>query len=94
MLEQLKTHLSSASSAETREALIQGIQNSYQKSLLILKMSGSVTCQPQPVPAAKLGPDSVPASTISSNGSPCGDDFDWGLAAREQFDSIETSKKR
>lgn len=94
LAKQLKNHLNSPSSADTREVLIQGILNSYEKSLLILKCGGPIMCQRQPIPAATVGATSVPASPLSVDGRPRSDDFDRALAAREQFDSRETSKKR
>lgn len=91
---QLRAHLSSASSAETREVLIQGILNSYEKALLILKWSGPIMGHPQSVPPTAAGASGVPESPLSVNGSPQSDDFDRGVAVMEQFDSREASKKR
>ncbi|KAK4741236.1 hypothetical protein SAY87_024824 [Trapa incisa] len=92
---QLRAQLNSDSSAETLEALIQGILDSYEKSLGILKWSEPIKCQPQYVVAATLGATSVPASPLSvNNGSSRDDEFDRGLAAKEQFDSREAFKKR
>ncbi|KAK4792188.1 hypothetical protein SAY86_022623 [Trapa natans] len=67
---QLKVQLNSPSSAETREVLIQGILNSFEKSLRIFRWNGPIKCQPQPVAAAALGTTSVPASPLSVNGNP------------------------
>ncbi|KAK4758538.1 hypothetical protein SAY87_019839 [Trapa incisa] len=91
---QLKVQLNSPSSAETREVLIQGILNSFEKSLRIFRWNGPIKCQPQPVAAAALGTTSVPASPLSVNGNPRDDDFDRDLAVNEQLDSREASKKR
>nr|QGQ64070.1 WRKY transcription factor 47 [Santalum album] len=49
LTKQLRLHLnSSTSSAETREFLVQRIQSSFDKALLILKWSGPAVAQPQP----------------------------------------------
>lgn len=82
---QLMAQLSSASSAENWEVLIQGILNSYEKALFILKLSEPIMCQTQPVPATTAGATGVPESPLSVNGSPCSNDF---------VDSREISKKR
>ncbi|OWM85239.1 hypothetical protein CDL15_Pgr028026 [Punica granatum] len=90
LAKQLRAHLSSASSAETREVLINGIINSFEKALMVLKWSGPVACQPQRVPAPAVGASGIPGSPLSVNGSPCSDDFDRSAAVREQFDCRDT----
>ncbi|KAK4747918.1 hypothetical protein SAY87_014504 [Trapa incisa] len=92
---QLRVHLSSDTTPEAREVLIKGILNSYDKALLILQWSEPpIPCQTaQPVPASAAA-TGIPESPLSVNGSPNSNDFNGGLAAREQFDARETPKKR
>ncbi|EEF51328.1 probable WRKY transcription factor 41 [Ricinus communis] len=75
LAKQLRVHLNSASSVETRDSLIQRILSSYEKSLLILNWSGSLI-QQQNAGGVSVAPATVPESPISMNGSPGSDDFD------------------
>nr|QAB07155.1 WRKY protein [Paeonia lactiflora]WAX53433.1 WRKY transcription factor [Paeonia lactiflora] len=81
LAKQLKFHLNSTSSTETREMLVQKILSSYDKALLILNWNGSVE-QAQPG-----GQAIVPLSPISVDGSPLSDDSDKGFKQ-------DVSKKR
>ncbi|XP_030549636.2 probable WRKY transcription factor 53 [Rhodamnia argentea] len=84
---QLRVHLTSAPSTETRDMLMQGILSSYEKALLILKWSGPMP-QSQPVAAVS----GIPESPLSVNGSPQSDDFEKGIG--DQLQNRDISKKR
>ncbi|KAK2966501.1 hypothetical protein RJ640_019030 [Escallonia rubra] len=81
LAKQLRVELTSASSSESREALLQRILSSYDKALLILKWSGSVA---QPQPAGTYA--GVPNSSVSADVSPRSEDFERGFK--------DVSKKR
>ncbi|KAJ9148052.1 hypothetical protein P3X46_030148 [Hevea brasiliensis] len=76
LAKQLRAHLNTASSVETRDSLIQRILSSYEKSLLILNWSGSMGQQQQQQQNFGATVGVVPESPISLNGSPGSDDFD------------------
>ncbi|KAI6707092.1 hypothetical protein NL676_010054 [Syzygium grande] len=84
---QLRVHLTSAPSTETRDVLMQGILSSYEKALLILKWRGSMP-QSQPVVAVS----GIPESPLSVNGSPRSDDFEKGIG--DHLQNRDISKKR
>ncbi|KAK9275473.1 hypothetical protein L1049_022740 [Liquidambar formosana] len=83
----LKVHLSSTSSMETRELLVQKILSSYEKALLILNWSGSVELA-QPVGQMGI----VPISPVSGDGSPQRDFLDRGFKDHQEVTDV--SKKR
>ncbi|KAF5734773.1 WRKY transcription factor 53 family protein [Tripterygium wilfordii] len=85
LAKQLRVHLRSASSLETKDLLVQKILSSYEKALLILRWGGGSMGQPQSI-AATAG---VPESPISINGSPRSEDFD-----KDNHDCGDVSKKR
>ena len=82
---QLRMHLGTTSSVESRDFLVQKILSSYEKALLILKLSGPMG-QPQHNVGATSG---VPESPLSINGSPRVDDLD-----KDNQDIRDVSKKR
>lgn len=84
---QLRVHLTSAPSIETRDVLMQGILSSYEKALLILKWRGPMP-QSQPVVAVS----GIPESPLSVNGSPRSDDFEKGIG--DHLQNRDISKKR
>ncbi|XP_039058075.1 probable WRKY transcription factor 41 [Hibiscus syriacus] len=87
LAEQLRLHLDTASSAESRDSLVQQIVSSYEKTLLILKSNGSMDQQqPQQNGVATSG---VPELPLSIDGSARRDDLD-----KENQDSRDISKKR
>ncbi|OMO79733.1 DNA-binding WRKY [Corchorus capsularis] len=91
LAKQLRVHLGTASSAESRELLVQKILSSYENALLILKLSGPMGQPPQ---QQNVGATSgcVPESPLSINGgSPRSDDFDKDNNNQEIRD---VSKKR
>nr|WGV38271.1 WRKY [Loropetalum chinense var. rubrum] len=89
LAKQLKVHLSSASSMETRKLLVQQILSSYEKALLILNWSGSVEVQPQP--AGQIA-TIVPVSPVSVDVSPRSDVIDRKF--NDYQDHNDASKKR
>lgn len=88
LTKQLRLHLSSASSYETQEMLLQRILSSYDKAMLILNLSGSVSRQPQLVGTAA----GFPESSVSANASPRSTEFDKGF--KDQQEQKDVSKKR
>ncbi|XP_022761163.1 probable WRKY transcription factor 53 [Durio zibethinus] len=80
---QLRMHLGAACSVESRDLLVQEILSSYERALLILKLSGPIG-QPQQNVGTTSG---VPESPLSINGSPRSDDLD-------NQDVRDVSKKR
>ncbi|XP_059642829.1 probable WRKY transcription factor 53 [Cornus florida] len=89
LAKQLKFHLNSTSSVETRELLLQRMVSSFEKALLILKWSGSVG---EPQTAAAPTTTGLPESSISVDGSPGSEDFDRGF--KDQQELKDVSKKR
>ncbi|XP_057968859.1 probable WRKY transcription factor 53 isoform X2 [Malania oleifera] len=90
LAKQLRFQLNSASSAETREYLVQGILSSYEKALQVLIWGGSAR-QPQP-PELTI---SVPESPISVNESPQSEDLNRSLTFKDfHHQHKEVSKKR
>ncbi|PSR91441.1 WRKY transcription factor [Actinidia chinensis var. chinensis] len=87
LAKQLRAHLNSTSSTESREMLIQRILSSYEKALLILKWSGS-----QRQPQVSVPITGVPESSASGYGSPRSEDCDRGF--KDQQDQSDASKKR
>ncbi|KAK6251421.1 hypothetical protein SCA6_005426 [Theobroma cacao] len=85
LAKQLRVHLGTASSVESRDLLVQKILSSYEKALLILKMNRPVG-QPQQNVGATSG---VPESPLSINGSPRSDDLE-----KDNQDIRDVSKKR
>lgn len=88
---QLRWQLNSASTAESREAMMQGILSSFEKALLILKWSGPTSGQPQATSAAV---PAVPESPLSVNGSTQSEDFEKGVREQQLDNRDQTSKKR
>ena len=91
LAKQLKGHLSEASTFQTREFLMQKILSSYEKALMILNWSGSVT-HPQPAGENFRVTVGIPESPLSINGSPISDDFDGSPKDGQGRDGA--SKKR
>ncbi|XWS50072.1 hypothetical protein CRYUN_Cryun12cG0056900 [Craigia yunnanensis] len=85
LAKQLRMHLGTASSVESRDFLVQKILSSYENALLILKLSGPMG-QPQQNVGATFG---VPESLLSINGSPLSDDLE-----KDNQDIRDVSKKR
>ncbi|THF99119.1 probable WRKY transcription factor 53 [Camellia sinensis] len=87
LAKQLRAHLNSTSSAESREILLQRILSSYEKAFMILKWSGSIGHPQLSAPITNL-----PESSISGDGSPQSEEFDRGF--KDQQDQNDVSKKR
>ena len=85
LAKQLRLHLVAASSVESRDLLVQKILSSYEKALLILKLSGPMGQSQQNVGTTS----GVPESPLSINGSPRSDDLD-----KDNQDIRNVSKKR
>ncbi|XWS61638.1 hypothetical protein CRYUN_Cryun07bG0143800 [Craigia yunnanensis] len=85
LAKQLRVHLVAASSVESRDLLVQKILSSYEKALLILKLSGSMGQAQQNVGATS----GVSESPLSINGNPRSDDLD-----KDNQDIQNVSKKR
>ncbi|XP_022721148.1 probable WRKY transcription factor 41 [Durio zibethinus] len=85
LAKQLRVHLGAASSVESGDLLVQRILSSYEKALLILKLSGPMG-QPQQNVGATSG---VSESPLSINCSPRSDDLD-----KDNQDIRDVSKKR
>ncbi|KAA8528252.1 hypothetical protein F0562_035497 [Nyssa sinensis] len=87
LTKQLRIYSNSTSSVETRELLLQRILSSFEKSLLILKWSGSVG-QSQPL----VPTSSKPESSFSVDGSPRSENLERGF--KDHVDHKDVSKKR
>ncbi|MBA0554064.1 hypothetical protein Golob_013193 [Gossypium lobatum] len=86
LAKQLRLHLGApSSSVESRDLLLQKILSSYEKALLILKLSRP-TEQPQQNVGGKT---CVPESPLTINGSPRSDDLE-----KDNQDIRDVSKKR
>ncbi|XP_022737466.1 probable WRKY transcription factor 41 [Durio zibethinus] len=86
LAKQLRMHLDTASSVESRDLLVQKILSSYEKALLILNLSGPMGQTQQNVGETS----GVPESPLSINGSPRSDDLD----NKDNQDIRDVSKKR
>lgn len=88
LAQQLRLSLSTTSSSENTEFLVQRILTSYEKALLLLQLSGSP--QTSNVDAIANVP---PEFRTSENTSPCGDDYNH-RSFKEQQELQDISKKR
>ncbi|XVF10435.1 hypothetical protein REPUB_Repub07fG0182700 [Reevesia pubescens] len=86
LAKQLRLHLGTSSSVKFRDLLVQKILSSYDKALLILKVTGPMGQPQQNVGAISV----VPESPLSINGSPRSDDLDKD----NNQDVRDVSKKR